>query len=262
MLSIEVQQNHGAMFNLELKGDDRQWLHTNYPTLKIEKNDERFPRITGVLRFDMVFYQEGKPYVIKPNLQSLAGGYRIQDEYLIEIVLTTSKHSYLPQVYEKGSRINQVIERKKLKPEDFHINPNGAACLCLNIQEKDFLPNGFNLEDFFQYLVIPFFYAQSYFEKNESWPWGQYGHGICGLLEWYLKQTNITKSEIEVFLKYVDAQSDGKLLKNLLPEKKEIKGHHDCVCGSTLRFRNCHKDALLGVWKLKQEIKKLDIQLI
>lgn len=249
------------MFNLVLHQVDEKWLHANYPGLRVE-NDNGVFRIIGTLKFDMVFYREGEPYVIKPEEKHLTHGYRIQDEYQLEIVLNTSKHSQLPQVYERGGRIHLLAEQKKLKLEDLHINPTDAACLCLNVQEKDYLPNGFNLKDFFEYLVIPFFYAQSYFEKNESWPWGQYGHGICGLLEWFLKQTNITKSEIEVFLKYVDAQSDGKLLKNLLPEKKEIKGHHDCVCGSTLRFRNCHKDALLGVWKLKQEIKKLDIQLI
>jgi len=133
------------MFNLEIKKDDRQWLHANYPTLRTDKDSNECPKIAGLLKIDMV-YQEGKPYVIKPEQEHIATGRRIQDEYEIDIIFKSSEHSDLPQVYEKGNRIASVAADRKLRLENLHVNPDGSACLCLNIQENDYLPNGFNLK--------------------------------------------------------------------------------------------------------------------
>jgi len=251
------------MFNLKLEKDDEDWLRANYPELQIKKGVDSIPVIEGLLHFDMVFYDENKSYIIKPEAEHLTRGHRIQDEYKIEIVFKTSEHSNLPQVYERGNRIEMVSKNRSLKPEDLHINPSGAMCLCLNIQEEDYLPNGFNVADFFNNLVIPFFYAQSFFEKTKIWKWGQYGHGSIAFFEWYLKQEAIGKEKVEKLIVHMKKRTDWVKFQLYLLPSTLIKGHHECLCGSKdkLKFRNCHKNALHGLWKLKKDIKDFCVKL-
>lgn len=202
----------------------------------------------------MVLADDGQSYVIKPEPEHLLGGKSIQDKYQIEIIFKTSEHSNLPQVYEKDGRIKSVSAAKNRKLEDLHINPNGAACLCLNIREREYLPNGFNLPDFFHNLVIPFFYGQSYFEKNEVWPGEQYGHGIAGLLEGYLEKDDVHKEGAESFIGCLKPRQEWQFIQKVLTTKKRIKGHYPCICGSSKKFRSCHKNALHGLWKLKRDV--------
>lgn len=210
----------------------------------------------------MVLPSDKQSYVIKPTTEHLTNGERIQDKYQIEIIFKTSEHSNLPQVYEKSNRIKSVATAKKLNLADLHINPDGAACLCLNIKERNYLPNGFNLPDFFHKLVIPFFYGQSYFEKYGGWPWEEYSHGVCGLLEeWCLQQNNTTKDGVERYLGCLKKRHEWQLLQKLLVPGKKVKGHYPCVCGSSKKFRNCHKKALLGLWKLKKDIEAFHIDI-
>ncbi len=250
------------MWDLILSDKDKNWLQVQYPDLKIFKNNAGIVEIAGNFRFSMVFLGEGKPYIINPQ-KDYPEGIRIDGEYKIKIELQKSKFSNLPQVYECGNRIKKVAQNKGLGLEDLHINPNGAACLCIQEEELENLPNGFNLEDFFNNLLVPFFYAQSFFEKRGIWPWGQYSHGVWGLIEWYSKQDNSTQKTTKSFIekrlkKYV---SEWQLLSKLLDPKYKVKGHHQCICGKNEKFRKCHKDVLHGIWKLKQDIAKFGIKM-
>lgn len=241
------------MFDLSINEDDQSWLQANYPGLKIYRNNVGVVEIVGTLSFSMIFLKEGG-YVINPA-PDFAGGLKIEDEYQIRVELKKSSVSDLPQVYETGSRINDVAERRKLKLEDLHVNPNGAACLCIKPEEIQNLSEGFNLKDFFNNLVIPFFYAQSYFETMSGWPWGEYGHGITGLIEWYRDQRHFSTSDANVFLSGMKKYKDWPSYEARLRLRRGIKGHHDCVCGSNKRFRDCHKKVLEGLWKLKNDLR-------
>ena len=121
------------------------------------------------------------------------------------------------------------------------------------------LPNGFNLRDFFYNLLIPFFYQQSYFEANNIWPWGEYAHGILGLFEWYSKIGAITKTDLQVFINRLSQYPQWESIKIKLTQKEGIKGHHNCICGSSKRLRDCHPNVWRGLWKLNQDIIKFDV---
>lgn len=259
-LLTELHLNLGAMLDLTLNDNDKEWLQAHYPSLKVHVKDKKLFEIIGSLRFSMAFSGEGKPYVIDPPPNNNEG-VKIEDEYKVRIELRGSEFSNLPQVYESDDRLEKIVRDRNLKLEDLHINPSGAACLCIQQEETDNLPSGFNLKDFFNNLVIPFFYAQSYFEKNNTWPWGQYSHGVWGLVEWYLKQKNPTKQATEDFLDRLKRYSrEWQLLVKWLAPKYRVKGHHQCACGSSEKFRNCHKDVLHGVWKLKETIGKFGVK--
>ena len=260
-LLIALRLDHIAMFDLSIKKEDIEWLKKYYPALKIHYKDNKATEVIGDLYFSMVFLEEGKPYIINPDY-GYSNGVKIKDKYQIRIELKGSEFSDLPQVYETNSRLKKVADSRNIKKEDLHINPSGAACLCIKPEEAASLPNGFNFQDFFNNLVIPFFYAQSYFEKNNTWPWGQYSHGIWGFIEWYLKQDNPTRKSTEDFLEQLQKyNNEWQLLKNLLTPKREVKGHQQCICGKDEKFRNCHKDILHGIWKLKQDIAKFSINM-
>lgn len=245
------------MFDLSIRSNEEKWLNTHYPNLKIYKGNNGDIEITGVLNFSMA-YQEGKPYVINPA-SDYAEGVKIKDSYQIKIGFKASEFSDLPQVFETGSRIEKIAQSRNLKPEDLHVNPSGAVCLCIKPEEAGNLPTGFNIADFFNNLVVPFFYAQSYFEKYNSWPWGQYSHGNLGFIEWYLQQEEASSQSVVDFLERLKKYNNWQKLKQLLEPRHNVKGHHLCICGKDEKFRKCHSEILKGVWKLKKDIKKFSI---
>jgi len=249
------------MFNLTISDEDKQWLQNDYPDLSIQRGSNGAVEITGILSFSMTFLGEGKPYVIYPAPDD-SEGIQIQDKYQIRIVLKKSNFSDLPQVYETGSRLINVAQSRNLSPIDLHINESGALCLCIRPEEIINLPTGFTLRDFLQNLVVPFFYAQSYFEKNESWPWGEYSHGELGLIEWYLRNKNQSPEVIKDF--FDQLQKSDKfwpIFRRLLMSKNAIKGHTECICGKKDKFRNCHPEIFMGIWKLKRDVILLKIKI-
>jgi len=244
------------MFDLKISEVDAEWLRLNYSTLEIKRTDNESPNIEGVLRFDMVFCGIGEPYIINPEKDHLERGERIQDEYEIKIEFKPSEHSNLPQVYETSGKIESLAKEKTLKLEDLHINPSKSACLCLNTKESDYLPNGFNLPDYFNNLVIPFFYAQSYFRNTGQWRWGEYGHGMAGILESCLEY-DATKENVEMLIGAIEkfCERNGmnsNFYKEQLRQKK-IKGRNQCpMCKSGKRWEKCHSKSLEGLRSLKE----------
>jgi len=252
------------MFNLTLNGTDIEWLRSNYPDLTLNESEEEYAVIEGLLKFDMVFHGDGKPYVINPKEEHLKQGERIQDEYEIRIELKPSEHSNMPQVYETADRIKSVSLKKKSELMDLHINFSGSACICLNTKEKEFLPNGFNLADYFNNLVIPFFYAQSYFENTGKWPWGEYGHGVIGILESFLEYS-ATQENVEVMMvalkKFCKRNNlNFNFYKEQLRQKK-IKGRNQCPCNSGKKWGKCHNKSLEGLRLLREHINTLAIKI-
>jgi hypothetical protein len=247
------------MFDLTPKDEDEKWLHKHYPTLKIQKRNDGVSEIVGPFTFSMAFQSEGKPYVINPA-PDYTDGTKIEDGYQIRIELHGSEFSDLPQVYETGLRLKKVAENRNLRQEDLHINPSGAACLCIRPEESSNLPDGFSLENFFNILLVPFFYAQSYFEKNNSWPWGQYSHGVWGFIEWYLRQEKPISTKTDDLLQRLQRYgNEWTKIKTVLAPKYRIKGHHNCICGKMEKMRNCHPEVLRGFWRLKQDMSDFKI---
>lgn len=248
------------MCNLKISDAEKAWLEENFPSLAVSCENGS-TSIWGVCEFEMVFHMEGLPYYINPfpekqsNLLDAYEGVRIRDEFAIKIVLQRRENSLLPPVFEIGGRIERVAREKQLKLSDLHCNDDGSACLCIRTEESKKLPDGFNLPDFFHNLVIPFFYAQSYFEKYGVWPWGEYSHGVLGLLEWYSAAGIQSRKDTEAFLKQLSQYPQWKLIKTRLMNKVGVKGHHVCICGKANKFRDCHIAVFLGLWQLRKDVK-------
>ena len=219
--------------------------------------------LVGILKFDMCYDPVGKQYVINPGNDCGLKGERIRDSYEIEIRFEISAFSSLPQVYERGGRIDGVARDRKKRRVDLHFSRNEAACLCLKTQENEYLPQGFNLPDYFYNLVIPFFYAQSYFGKHGKWPWGEYSHEDLGYLEGYgdIAKRPEAESALEC-LALLKKYGRWNIYDELLKKRGKLKIHRfHCFCGSRRKIRKCHPKAFEGLCKLKEDIESLGFEL-
>ncbi|MFH1601641.1 MAG: hypothetical protein ABIB61_01655 [Candidatus Shapirobacteria bacterium] len=246
------------MFNLKLTPEDKGWLSGEHPLLKIEENPSSVV-ISGGLEFEMIYEPVENHFLVFPPKNYKGKGVLIEDRYGIKIVVPKSISSDLPKVYAEGSRLIEVAKQKSLPIYDLHFSFDGSACLYVVGKEKEYFPNGFDFKIFINQLVIPFFYAQTYFQKFGKWPWGEYAHGIVGIFEWYNEQKIPNKSDVEQMLKRLRQSGEWGSIAERFDKGNWIKGHSRCLCGSGEKIRNCHKAALKGMWKFGKDLKKYEI---
>jgi len=250
---------------IAVTNEDRKWVSEHFPDLIFQGGSPLI--LSGVLKFDALYDPEKNQVIINPGDLADSRGVRIRDSYDIEIRFETSEFSSLPQVFERGGRLKRVAQAKEEKLIDLHIsstkdNSYGVACLGLKMQEQEYLPNGFNLPDYFYNFVIPFFYEQSYYEKYNKWPWGEYSHGDLGYLEGYREGDEPETIEsarecIEMLKKYGRWGEYEKLL----TQSRRLKIHeHRCFCGSGRKIRKCHPKVFEGLRKLKEDIKAFGVE--
>lgn len=207
---------------IQLTRNDINWLSEKHPNFKFYKAKNI---IRGELCLDRKF-------------NSVA----IKDSYLLEIKLQNKENSILPQVKEIGGKI-EGISKELLKPLiDLHINrEDETLCLCIYEKEKEYFPDGFKIDIFFERLLEPYLYWVSYFKKYKAFPWEGYAHGNLGYLELYAgDDINLEKLSEHI--------SDEKLR-----VIKKMKGHQECLCGSRRKLRDCHKLIYNAIYKLKKE---------
>lgn len=231
------------MFHLNLTEQDQNWLSNKYPGLSVTEEDG-VKIVFG--DFDFCAIYEGVTLI---------------DSYQIRIELQSSPVSNLPIVIETAKRIKRVAENNDIPINDLHTYENNQICLCVKPSEASYFPNGFYFQDFIESLVVPFFYAQKYFEDYKIWPWDTYSHGALGWFEWYNEQVKPTKETTEWFLENLRKEKSWNIIGNVLTKKGGVKGHQNCLCGSKKKYRNCHNNVFHGLWKLHKDIAKFGLEL-
>ncbi len=136
-----------------------------------------------------------------------------------------------PAVFETDGRIPRTPDR--------HMYDEPGAC-CTGVYEEWLA----EVEDpsvaaFIDGPVQRFFYSQVFYELTEEvegaggWPFGERSHGLMGILEGYAIALGIEH----------DPKDIGQLFAHLrLLERKSVKGHVRCPCGSGRRLRDCHAE--------------------
>jgi len=230
------------MFQLNLTDEDQKWLSNKYPGLSVTR-ENGVKIISG--EFDLwASYKE----------------VTLRDSYQIRIELQSSLVSDLPTVIETDGRIKKLAENNNIPINDLHTYDNNQICLCVKPSEATFFPKGFSFQDFIELLVVPFFYAQKYFEEYKIWPWDSYSHGALGWFEWYNDQNELTRKSTECFIENLRNNHVWNVIEKELSKKGGVKGHHICLCGSKKRYRNCHNSVLHGLWKLQKDIKEFGLE--
>ena len=218
---------------------EKKWIKDRFPNLRVNSSGENVS-ISGDLVVDM-FYDESLDdrYIIFPDGEVHSSDRYINDVYQIRVEYDNA--SFVPAVYETSGRIKAFAKRKNVLLADFHINDDSRLCLCPKPLEKRILNNPHTIQDFFARLVIPFFYAHSFFEKFNRWPWKDYSHGDPGILECYAEFISKVQDKapfIENTISALNVKNQG-----VLRSGDQITRQTLCFCNSGRKFRMCHHEA-------------------
>jgi hypothetical protein len=126
-----------------------------------------------------------------------------------------------------------------------------SLCLCPKPEEKLFFSKGFGLREFFNNLLIPFFYYQSYLERFGKEPWKSSSHGELGILESYAKQEFLHIPLRDTVATYIECLNTETV--SLVVSKKKLNKSQLCLCGSKNRFQDCHPLGFAGLQKLHSD---------
>jgi hypothetical protein len=193
----------------------------------------------------MIYFPTDDISVINPDETiNLNNGILIEDAY--ELLISYAQNSKIV-VREVAGRILQTKRKWRLSFADVHMYSDGSLCICPEPEEKLRLPNGFNIRDFFNHLLIPYLYYQSYLNKYGKEPWKSSSHGELGILESYGKYLFRTPSFeiVNQYLKYLTPTSENTIL-----NAKPLRPNDLCLCHSGKNFLDCHNEAFEGYKKL------------
>jgi hypothetical protein len=141
------------------------------------------------------------------------------DRYQVEIRLPPKFPTMLPIVKEVGGRIPVKVER--------HINDaDGSACVLYPEDRWRYFPEDANFSVYLNGPLRDFFLGQTYFEREGKWPFGEWGHGVDGTMEYYAEL--IGSNDRDAIIRYVTALTYPR-----------IKGKLPCPCGSGQFVRDC-----------------------
>jgi len=230
-----------------LTENDKLWLAENYPDLSIKSND----RVAGRISFVATYNAEtGRFLQITPDVIDGVGGLRLSGTFQVAITKrTTTPHSRLPAL---------TVEDIDTLP-DRHFNQSDlSACMCNPIEEDEYLEPALDFQKYFMELVIPFLYGQLYYSQEKRWPWFDYAHGGVGTIEAFSK--NPTPSKAEECIRIISREVRlWELIRPLLLQAGDIKGHTPCPCPKRDHLRRCHPVALDGLRLLRKVVKDREL---
>lgn len=149
----------------------------------------------------------------------------ITESFEIELTIPRDFPETLPRVKETGDRIGTDYE---------HRNPSGTLCLAVSVEQRRVFFEQPTLLGFVNRLVIPYLYGYCFWNKHGRHPFDEAAHGYEGILRHYMRTLGLR-----------DDLSALTVISFLF--EHGYRGHHDCPCGSGLRVRGCHGQALLAL---------------
>lgn len=181
-------------------------LTEQYTELEIEQADESFI-IDGKITF---FAEYNKLPIV--------------DSYQIRIVVPFNFPLEIPSVYETGGKIEKKFQ---------HFLTDGSLCLGVQTEMKEKSKNNSTVQKFVDSFVISYLYTHSYYLKYGQVPFGERGHGLEGIYEFYKEKLLVnTNSDVIEMLGFICF--------------KDYRGHLNCPCGSQIKMRKCiHKDIIM-----------------
>lgn len=148
----------------------------------------------------------------------------IIDSYQIRIEVPFDFPRKIPTVYETAGKIEKKFQ---------HFLTDGSLCLGVHTEMKEKLKNDSSVLEFVDSFVISYLYTHSYYLKYGQMPFGERGHGLEGIYEFYKDKLLVkTNSDVIEMLGFICF--------------KDYRGHLNCPCGSKMKMRKCiHKGIIL-----------------
>ncbi|HPM38249.1 MAG TPA: SEC-C domain-containing protein [candidate division Zixibacteria bacterium] len=175
-------------------------LHAQFPELRLKVAEDGSVQIVGRLAFSAEH-----------------GGIEIKDAYDVLLRVPSDYPRRIPSVFETGGRIS----------EDHHKYDDGSLCLGVPLDLRRRFAANLTLLRFVEEAVVPYLYAYSYVEQRGEMPFGEWSHGLRGILDFYRSEFSTEDDLIVLGLLRILADDD-------------YRGHQPCPCGSGHRLRNCH----------------------
>lgn len=144
----------------------------------------------------------------------------IWEKYDIKILLPCEYPFKTPRCYLVSKNISWTSDR--------HIDKDGRCCLVPTLEEYIILGEGYDLINYIEKLVIPFFAAQKLFDLEGKWPNGEYSHFSEGLIEYYLAKLSLKNKKLLI-----------PALMILAGEQK-LGRNDECFCTSGKKYKKCH----------------------
>ncbi len=204
--------------------------------VQIKELLERYPGLEVVERKEDGLLLRGKIHVFRT-----AQNFTLDQTYRVEIRVPINSDA-LPTVISTDGAIDVSYP---------HRYNNGTLCLETDTAARMRFADGFNLTQWVDEFVEPYFFSYEYHCRYGVFPFGERPHGINGLLDTYqgiFDESDLRK--VFILARYV---CDG-----------EYRGHIDCPCGSGKKLRNCHGPSLFPIMTnpRKKAIVVRDLQTI
>lgn len=180
----------------------------------------------------------------------------IKDTY--DIRLELPHDGKRPRVKETGGRIKAVYATHPefKSPADIHAFDNWNLCLAAPQEITLVYLSNPNIKLFFERYLAPFFYSQSFFEKNRDWPWPHLRHNTNGIVDWFVDNQNVSGAIGETVRELVKLAKDGRSLAMTLVENAmkhdSFNPRGRCLCGGKRNYIQCHP----GLHKLALPLRR------
>lgn len=204
------------ILNLTAATEQISALLKTYPDLTVEKSNSNEVRINGCI-----------------HVYRTALGFTLDSYYDIEIRISIDSPK-LPTVIDTGNAIEQNYP---------HRYTNGELCLETDTTVKLRFIDGFNLLQWMDEYVEPYYFTYEYFMRFGYFPFGERPHGPEGIINTYQEifhERDISKT----------------LLLMMHCAYEPYRGHINCPCGSNKRLRNCHGQYLFPLM-INSDIKEI-----
>ena len=226
----------------------------NQPLLEISKTSDGRWIIDGSLRIVGRFEKENNTYVFGEGEEIKKHSNFFDDHFAVQI--EEDKNGFLPDVKDVGGRLEKIRKKLVKSNPDMHFYASGSICIAGPIDVILYKKSKKSFTDFMRELVQPFFYDQLHHENFETWPRGEYLHGVWGSIQNFGRLDEDNQKEVfEDLLKVIKISKDPAVME-ILEHKKNVKGHTPCLCGSKKILRKCHPELFKGLWTLRKLQKK------
>ena len=197
-------------------------LLEHYPNLNVKMSDPAEVRLLGNI------------HIFRTALD-----FTLDSFYDIEIIIPVGLHK-LPTVIDMGNAIDQSYP---------HRYNNGELCLETDTAVKLRFIDGFNLLQWMDEYVEPYYFTYEYFMRFGSYPFGERPHGPEGVISTYQELFHEEDLGITFILMMYCAN-------------ESYRGHIHCPCGSGKRLRSCHGQYLFPLMTkpVIKEIIRSDVE--
>lgn len=240
---LRHQSNGLVMINK----DEIKWLTENFPRLGINEKEDV---IEGVVRFSSVYDKATNSFTAFTDSNVVYPGVTLGGEYRIKIS-KSNKERRAPRLYVYTDESKWIPKRHFFGAED------ARACFAGPVEEDDLFTKGYSFLEYFERFVMPFLYAQSYFDEYGQWPWPAYDHNAAGILQSF-KNGGGTKSQVLACLNGLKASKQWNAVEPILQGRFDGK---KCLCGSGHMMNRCHPGLIFVARSFHKAVKDYGLSL-